>query len=206
MPPQADTDTIKKSFRKLAHQYHPDKNPDNTFAHTHFTLIKEAYEVLSDPARRKEYDKELSLLQQNSIRYTQAITPALILDRLHHVTEAIVYKRSHHVIENHLTDYLSSLLNDHNIAVFQQHATDLDYTQCCGDVLALCTVLPEHQCLIVTERLQALCTGKEVQLERINTYLYSRKHTDRYRKHIAWIILLIAILLCLAMYWYSRNV
>lgn len=206
MPPLADTDTIKKSFRRLAHQYHPDKNPDNALAHSHFNLIKEAYEILTDPAKRKEYDKELWLLQQNTIKYTQAITPELILERVHHVADAIVYKKTHHVIENHLTDYLCSLLNDHNIAVFQHKAVELQYTQCCADVLALCTVLPQHQCLMVTDRLTALCCGKETQLERIGTYLHSRKHTDRYQKNIAWIILAVALLLCLAMYWYSRKV
>jgi hypothetical protein len=206
VPPQADTDTIKKSFRRLAHQFHPDKNADNAFAHAHFSLIKEAYEVLTDAVKRKEYDKELWLLQQNTIRYTQAITPELILDRVHHVADAIVYRKTHHVIENHLTDYLCSLLNDHNIAVFQQKAGEEQYAQCCADVLALCTVLPEHQCRMVTDRLTALCAQQETQLERIQAYLNSRKHTDRYQKNIAWIILAIAILLCIAMYWYSLKV
>ncbi|MNF07768.1 hypothetical protein D3C80_2080170 [compost metagenome] len=59
---------------------------------------------------------------------------------------------------------------------------------------------------MVTDRLAALCAQQETQLEHIKAYLDSRKHTDRYQKNIAWIILAIALLLCIAMYWYSRKV
>ena len=47
---------IKKSYRKLALQYHPDKNPNNKEAEEIFKKISEAYTVLSDNDKRKEYD------------------------------------------------------------------------------------------------------------------------------------------------------
>lgn len=48
---------IKKAYRKLARQYHPDVNPGDAAAETKFKDINEAYEVLSDPENRKMYDK-----------------------------------------------------------------------------------------------------------------------------------------------------
>ncbi|MDK9707774.1 MAG: DnaJ domain-containing protein [Desulforhopalus sp.] len=47
---------IKKAYRKLAHKYHPDKNKDDKKAESKFKEINEAYAVLSDPEKKKQYD------------------------------------------------------------------------------------------------------------------------------------------------------
>ena len=57
VPRNASDADIKKSFRKLARQYHPDVAKDKKQAEEKFKEINEAYEVLSDPAKRKKYDE-----------------------------------------------------------------------------------------------------------------------------------------------------
>jgi len=65
----ADPEAIKKAYRKLALKYHPDRNPGNREAEEKFKKISEAYAVLSDNEKRKQYDNFGS--DQFSRRYSQ---------------------------------------------------------------------------------------------------------------------------------------
>ncbi|RXZ45018.1 molecular chaperone DnaJ [Crenobacter cavernae] len=53
----ASEDEIKKTYRKLAMKYHPDRNPDSHEAEEKFKEVKEAYEILSEPEKRAAYDQ-----------------------------------------------------------------------------------------------------------------------------------------------------
>lgn len=57
VPRDADSQTIKASYRKLALAYHPDRNPGDSDAEERFKALNEAYAVLSDPDKRARYDR-----------------------------------------------------------------------------------------------------------------------------------------------------
>ena len=59
LPTEASQDDIEQAHRKLVREYHPDANPEDPRAEERFNEVQQAYEVLSDEKKRREYDEEL---------------------------------------------------------------------------------------------------------------------------------------------------
>ncbi len=75
----ASDDAIKKAYRKLAFQHHPDRNPDSTQAQAKIRDLNTAYEVIGDPEKRRTYDR---LNWGEEAARDEAADPAVILDEM----------------------------------------------------------------------------------------------------------------------------
>ncbi|WP_379962938.1 J domain-containing protein [Epilithonimonas sp. UC225_85] len=65
IPQNASAEDIKKAYRKLSLKYHPDKNENDNYFSDRFKEVKEAYETLTNPDRKRLYDQNLGSQQRN---------------------------------------------------------------------------------------------------------------------------------------------
>jgi len=68
VPKDATAEEIKKAYRKLARKHHPDANKGASASEDKFKTLSEAYDILSDPAKRKEYDDARALFGSGGFR------------------------------------------------------------------------------------------------------------------------------------------
>jgi DnaJ-class molecular chaperone len=66
VPRESSQDDIRNAHRKLVRKYHPDANPGNQAAEERFKEIQQAYEILSNPERKREYDRKLGTSSRRS--------------------------------------------------------------------------------------------------------------------------------------------
>ena len=68
----ASQDDVQQAHRKLVRKYHPDANPEDRSAEERFKEIQQAYEVLSNPQKRREYDKRFHTSSREDFRRSGA--------------------------------------------------------------------------------------------------------------------------------------
>ena len=206
VPADADATTIKKSFRRLAFQYHPDKHPDNKLKHAHFLLIQEAYSTLLDVDLRKAYDTELWLEQKNMFHHSQVLQPQMMIKRLQRFAEMVKIKKQFYVLENDTTAFLLDALNDRYMAVFQTKASVEEREIYADYVIFLAQDLPKAFRDPIFDRLHTIFGD---QINDMETKIYQiqnrKKSSDLYQKYLLWIPLLLGVFICLLMYLYARG-
>lgn len=78
VPREASDDDIRKAYRRLVFQHHPDRNPTNKDAEAKIREINAAYEIVGDPEKRRSYDR----LQWGDEPREEAADPSVILDEM----------------------------------------------------------------------------------------------------------------------------
>ncbi|MBL7682810.1 MAG: DnaJ domain-containing protein [Flavipsychrobacter sp.] len=196
--PSATADEVKKAYRTLAFKYHPDTNPDNTFAHSHFLEIQEAYGVLSHEHKRRKYDEERWLNGMSSrTKEQQIISPEWILleaRKLHtHMKTVDTYRMSHSA----LYDYIMLLLGDSHMAILQQDA--VMNTAIVNELLHSTHHLKHQYMLPLADRMAKLVPADNELLHAIYKQQRRSYRQAVWEKYLPVIIILTTLLLCCLM-------
>lgn len=201
--PNASQKEIKKSFRRLALLYHPDKHSDHRLAHMQFLQLQEAYEVLKDERSRKAYDHERWLLGNFNQVY-QAFTPDFLISELEqlqrHLATINLYRLNHGL----LRDYLLYQLGDEKMGILHMTAGAEKIARIQQLYLHAGAFLSLRDYKQVLTRLKILVVGFPENLDVLEQEERRVIKKLGIQKKLPWIFVLLTMLLCLAMYFYGR--
>jgi len=192
----ATAEEIRKAFRRLALQYHPDRNPDSPFAAGHFIEIKEAYHILSDDYRRARYDEECWLLgMSNRTPLRGQLSAAWIKGEAvklrRHMERIDSYRMNHEALQQ----YTLLLLSDAHLSVMENSTL---LPEMVNDVLAAITGLRTERLPPVIDRLMILAGNDASLKDAIQALLKERKEKEQREKSfgifIAFFVLLMIII------------
>jgi molecular chaperone DnaJ len=197
VPPTATEVSIKKSFRRLALLYHPDKNQGNAVAEAFFKEIQEAYEVLTDPNQREEYNYKRWYNRSIGKDFSdKAITPAAILDECKKLDNYLSSVNRFQVDYLSLNLHILGLLSNESIAILT-HAKDLQANRNIVSVLLDCSnLLPLLYAAAIAEKLTLVAAGDEMAHKKIIEFLKRQRRQNRWKNAQGPVMVALTLLLC----------
>lgn len=204
LEPSANLTDIKKSYRRLAQQFHPDKTHNDPYASARFDAIKEAYEVLTNPSKKAHYLQQRWYNQSTGIRKTQEIvTPASVIKQALELEKYVSRLDQFRMDKYGLHDYIAGLISDSNIATLNQFNDTGSNEQIIDIVLKCLKPLPLDLVLSLEKKLSTLNIGPAAK-EKLISFIAEQENNHSRDRLRVWVLLLTTLLLCLLIYFLSR--
>ena len=201
----ASATEIKKSYRRLAQQFHPDKNKSDPYASAQFHEIKEAYEVLTNPSRKEYYLQQRWYNQSIGKKKTQdAITPVTVLKQSLELEKYVSTLDIFRMDKEGLEQYILELLSNDTINKLKQFNEPDTSSQIVQITLRTINVLPPHYSKTVLSQLQVLAESNENSLRQIQSIVIKTNKKHQREKYSLLIIIGITIILCLLIFLAGR--
>lgn len=202
--PNATSVDIKKSYRRLALRYHPDKNFGNALYEAKFKEIHEAYRVLTDLKQRQEYNYQRSRQAYTEKKKPPPVTPQSILAQTIDFRKKISTLDPDRMNKLALYQQIQHLLARSNIQVLQQCNDPKLSKRVVEEVFFCCRYLPFPHVERICFQLTALAGTDNMMYRRIYNYSKEARLRSYWEKYKLLAALVIAVFICLAIYFISN--
>ena len=201
LPFNASQEDIKRKFRKMALQYHPDTNEGNLFAHSRFRETQEAYEILSQPQSRGDYNREWRLhFPVQSVSAVRVHTPESILSDIVTLQRKVLDMDRFRFNKDGAFLQLKELLSEDNIMLLRQEAGAGIREKIINAIMTTGYRLDTKHILSLSGKLVSLVNPGEPLYSTILTWQKEAKQQALWEKYKPLLALLIALALCVLIY------
>ncbi len=194
----ASAKEIKSSFRKLALKYHPDKAGANTLAEAKFKEIKEAYTVLTDARKKREFDLENGAYYKNQTE--RNVTPKTILQALQQLNARLEKTDQLRINKDVLYQKVQAHLSGYNLVVLKEQDDLLINRKILHEVLSVCRLLTYAQVQPIIASMRTIVLWEGEMQTMLDTFLINKKRNSVWEKYKLVCAIVIALLLCYAVY------
>jgi curved DNA-binding protein CbpA len=193
---------IKKSYRKLAMKYHPDKNFDDKLSETKFKEIQEAYHVLSDSRRRqqynfKRYDQQHGLDKKPS---SDASTPYAILQKSAQLRKKVIGMDPHRIDRDTLYGKIQLILSVHNQTILKTSNDQPTNRLIVEELLNASEPLEYKHAKQVCTQLGSLAGTDGTLQQKINDFRRNHQLKHYWNRYHIVVAIVAAVLFCLLIF------
>jgi len=203
--PNASPEEIKRSYRKLALKYHPDKNPGDPLAEAVFKEIAEAYDVLSDEKRREDYHYKRSYAYDYKYATALVVTPQTILNDAIKLRKLVEKADPFRMNRDALLFQLQQILSAENLLLLSNEKQININNAIVAALLIASKPLQYTYSEIIAEQLYVLSNDNTSLEKEITEFLNAQRKKETWRRYKVVMALLAAIILCLIIFLINKR-
>ena len=205
--PRSTRDEIRRNYRRLAQQFHPDKNADDPYSNARFQDIKEAYDTLTQPVRKEAWLQErwLKQVMNNGQGETAPLTPYFILDKVLKFEQYISTLDEFRMDKFGLSQSMEDLLSNERMECLQRfNETDINRT-IISHLLAAAKPLPLTLSGRLIEKLEILADNDPDCRKNISRFRKNLEQTRQQERYTLPLIILATLLICGLIYFMGKG-